>query len=86
LRAAAASGDFKAVYAKAHSLKPSLHNFAIDCLAGDVVELERLAMAKGPAERIEGLAQRVVEIVGQVVEGLRGRLDASPARDEDLRS
>src|SRR5579863_4252777 len=72
MRAAAAKGDFQAVYAKAHSLKPSLHNFAIDCLAEDVRELEGLAMAKGPAERIEELARRVGDVVGEVVEGLRG--------------
>jgi signal transduction histidine kinase/ActR/RegA family two-component response regulator/HPt (histidine-containing phosphotransfer) domain-containing protein len=72
MRAAAAKGDFQAVYAKAHSLKPSLHNFAIDCVAEDVRELERLAMAKGPVERIEELAQRVGDVVGAVVEGLRG--------------
>ncbi|HXB32604.1 MAG TPA: ATP-binding protein [Puia sp.] len=75
LQAAAVEGDFKAVYAKAHSLKPSLHNFAIDCLAAEVLELERLAMSKGPAERINELAQRVGEVVGEVVEGLRGEIN-----------
>jgi signal transduction histidine kinase/ActR/RegA family two-component response regulator/HPt (histidine-containing phosphotransfer) domain-containing protein len=71
LQAAAALGDFQTVYAKAHSLKPSLHNFSIDCLAEDVVELERLAMAKGPVGRIEELARRVGEVIGEVVEGLK---------------
>jgi HPt (histidine-containing phosphotransfer) domain-containing protein len=71
MRTAAAKGDFQAVYAKAHSLKPSLHNFAIDCLAEDLRELERLAMAKGPAGRIEELARRVGDIVGRAVERLR---------------
>jgi HPt (histidine-containing phosphotransfer) domain-containing protein len=75
LQAAAVKGDFGAVYAKAHSLKPSLHNFSIDCLAGDVLELERLALAKGPAGRIEELARRVGEVVGEVVEGLKGEFD-----------
>gem|GEM_PF-4196705 len=72
LQAAAANGDFQAVYAKAHSLKPSLHNFEIDCLTADVLELERLAMAKGPAGRINDLARRVGDVVGAVVEGLKG--------------
>jgi signal transduction histidine kinase/DNA-binding response OmpR family regulator len=71
MQAAAGLGDFQVVYAKAHSLKPSLHNFEIDCLTGDVLELERLAMAKGPAGRVNELAQRVGDIVGEVVEGLK---------------
>lgn len=71
LQLAAANGDFEAVYARAHSLKPSLHSFAIDSLQEDVLELERLAMAKGPAQRIEELAQRVGGIVGEVVEALK---------------
>jgi hypothetical protein len=44
-------------------------------LAGDVLELERLALAKGPAGRIEELARRVGEVVGEVVEGLKGEFD-----------
>jgi signal transduction histidine kinase/CheY-like chemotaxis protein len=71
MQAAAGLGDFQVVYAKAHSLKPSLHNFEIDSLTGDVLELERLAMAKGPAGRVNELAQRVGDIVGEVVEGLK---------------
>jgi signal transduction histidine kinase/ActR/RegA family two-component response regulator/HPt (histidine-containing phosphotransfer) domain-containing protein len=71
LQAAAVKGDFQTVYAKAHSLKPSLHSFSIDCLTGDVLELEQLAMAKGPAGRINELALRVGEVVGEVVEGLK---------------
>jgi len=73
LQTAAVKGDFQTVYAKAHSLKPSLHNFSIDCLAEAMLELERLAMAKGPAERIEELARRVGDVVGEVVEELRGK-------------
>jgi CheY-like chemotaxis protein len=72
LQVAAAIGDFQTVFSKAHSLKPSLHNFSIDCLGEDVLELERLAKAAGPANRITELANRVGEIVGKVVEGLRG--------------
>jgi signal transduction histidine kinase/FixJ family two-component response regulator len=71
LQAAAANGDFKTVYAKAHSLKPSLHNFSIDCLGEDIVELERLAAAKGPAERIKELARRLGEVLGEVMEELK---------------
>jgi signal transduction histidine kinase/DNA-binding response OmpR family regulator len=70
LQTAAANGDYQNVYAKAHSLKPSLHNFSIDCLAEDIVELERLAMAKGPADRIKELARRLGDVVGEVVERL----------------
>jgi HPt (histidine-containing phosphotransfer) domain-containing protein len=71
LRMAAANGNFQLVYAKAHSLKPSLHNFSIDTLQEDVVELERLAKAKDPSGRMNLLAQRVGDVVGKVVEGLR---------------
>ena len=71
LEAAAENGDFKYVYARAHSLKPSLHNFSVDCLGEDIVELERLAQAKGPAGRIEELSRRVGKIVGEVVDGLK---------------
>jgi signal transduction histidine kinase/CheY-like chemotaxis protein/HPt (histidine-containing phosphotransfer) domain-containing protein len=71
LEAAAENGDFKNVYARAHSLKPSLHNFSVDCLGEDIVELERLAQAKGPAGRIEELSRRVGKIVGEVVDGLK---------------
>jgi signal transduction histidine kinase/CheY-like chemotaxis protein/HPt (histidine-containing phosphotransfer) domain-containing protein len=73
LQTAAGNGDFKTVYEKAHLLKPSLHNFAVDCLQEDIRELEALAMAKGPSGRIEQLAQRVAEVVGEVVKGLDGR-------------
>ena len=72
LQVAAASGDYKTVYAKAHSLKPSLHNFSIDCIREDVMELERLAMAKGPSGRIRELAGRLGDIVGEVVESMGG--------------
>ena len=75
LHVAATLGDFPTVYAKAHSLKPSLHNFAIDSLKDDVLELEQLAKAMGPAGRIVELANRVVDIVSEVVEGLKSRLD-----------
>ena len=71
LQAAAATGDYQAVYAKAHSLKPSLHNFSIDVVSEDILELERLAVAKGPVDRINELARRLGEVVGEVVEGLR---------------
>jgi hypothetical protein len=77
LQRAAVNGDFEAVYARAHSLKPSLHSFAIDSLQEDVLELERLAMAKGPAGRIAELVQRVGEVVGEVVEALRGDIAAA---------
>jgi signal transduction histidine kinase/DNA-binding response OmpR family regulator len=73
LQTAAGSGDFKTVYEKAHSLKPSLHNFGVDCLQEDIRELEALATAKGPSGRIEQLVQRVAEVVGEVVKGLDGR-------------
>ncbi|HEV2355917.1 MAG TPA: response regulator, partial [Puia sp.] len=75
LQVAAVEGDFQTVYAKAHSLKPSIHNFAIESLREDVLELERLAAAKGPAERIGQLARRLGEVVGKVVDGLRENLD-----------
>ncbi|HEV3410905.1 MAG TPA: hypothetical protein VG101_00445, partial [Puia sp.] len=54
------------------SLKPSLHNFSIDCIREDVMELERLAMAKGPSGRIRELAGRLGDIVGEVVESMGG--------------
>jgi signal transduction histidine kinase/CheY-like chemotaxis protein len=73
LRTAAGNGDFKTVYEKAHLLKPSLHNFAVDCLQEDIRELEALAMAKGPSGRIKQLAQRVAEVAGEVVKGLDGK-------------
>jgi hypothetical protein len=73
LQTAAGNGDFKTVYEKAHLLKPSLHNFAVDCLQEDIRELEALAVAEVPSGRIEQLAQRVAEVVGEVVKGLDGR-------------
>ena len=73
LQTAAGNGDFKTVYEKAHLLKPSLHNFAVDCLQEDIRELESLATAKGPLGRIQEIVQRVAEVVGEVVEGLDGK-------------
>jgi signal transduction histidine kinase/CheY-like chemotaxis protein/HPt (histidine-containing phosphotransfer) domain-containing protein len=73
MQTAAGNGDFKTVYEKAHLLKPSLHNFAVDCLQEDIRELEALAMAKGPSVRIEQLAQRVAEVIVEVVKGLDGK-------------
>ena len=75
LHAAAALGDFSTVYARAHSLKPSIHNFAIDSLQEDVLELELLSKAKGPAGRIVELATRMVDVVTEVVEGMKAKLD-----------
>ncbi len=75
LQLAATLGDFPTVYVKAHSLKPSFHNFSIDSLQEDVLELEMLAKAMGPAGRIVELANKVVDIVKEVVDGLRAKLD-----------
>jgi len=71
LQAAAAGRQFHTVHEKAHLIKPILHNLSIDSLQEDIKELERLALSGAGAERIDQLVKKIVDVVGDVVAGLK---------------
>jgi len=67
LKDAADRKDLKTVFAKAHFLKPVIHNFSIDCLHDEVIELERLALSETASERIDQIVQLISDVVGEVI-------------------